>query len=1024
MDEMKRDLSLEGIAIIGIAGRFPGARTVEQFWQNLCNGIESISLFTDEELLASRVDPTWLHDPNYVKASFVLDDIEWFDASFFGFTPREAEITDPQQRFFLECAWSALEDAGYAHSGTGLIGVYAGSGASSYYLNNLISNPDLMRTIGALSIGIANTQDFLATRVSYKLNLKGPSVNVSTACSTSLVAVHLACRGLLNYDCDMALAGGSSINVSQKQGYFYQPGGMASSDGHCRAFDAKAEGCPFGSGVGVVVLKRLEDALEDGDLIYAVIKGSAINNDGCEKVSFTASSVTGQAEVIADAQAIAGFATETITYIETHGTGTALGDPIEIRALDKVFRAGMNQERRDGLTKRAPCAIGSVKTNISHLDRAAGVAGLIKTVLALKHQQIPPTLHFEHPNPEIDFANTPFYINTKRVDWETNGIPRRAGVSAFGLGGTNAHVVLEEAPPQAPSGNSRPWQLLVISAKTSTALETATTNFVDYLQQNPDLNLADAAYTLQVGRRVFSHRRAVVCRDVNDAITVFQDTKRVLTHHQTMGERPVAFLFPGLGTHYVNMAWRLYQGEPTFRDQVDQCCNFLQPLLGLDLRDVLYPDKDRTNLDMQEEVNLNSPNSRLDFRKLLARAEGQADVATQRLNQTFLAQPILFIIEYALAQLWMSWKIYPQVMLGYSIGEYVAACLAGVMSLEDVLTLITKRAQMIQELPGGTMLAVPLSAAEVAPLLNENLFLAAIQAPSLCVISGSTDAVDELIQHLTEQGFAYCRLQTSHAFHSRMLEPIVAPLIDLTKTFHLQPPKIPYLSNFTGTWITAEEATDPGYWAKHMCQPVRFAENMAIVRQEPDRILLEVGPGGSLSQLTTPNADSSPSPLVMASLRHPHQQQSDMAFLLNTLGNLWLAGAPIDWSGFYAYEQRHRVHLPTYPFERQRYWIESPKINNSPLPSAPSKNNPAPLDLNHSSHKTGNSSGISNELEPPELLPMGEPNQSINSEEINNQETGTETELEKHSLEQLITQQLEVISQQLDLLNLHESPHV
>ncbi|ASC71029.1 type I polyketide synthase [Halomicronema hongdechloris C2206] len=1021
MDEMKRDPSLEGIAIIGIAGRFPGARSVEQFWQNLCNGVESISFFSDEELLASGVDPTWLHDPNYVKAGFALDDIEWFDASFFGFTPREAKITDPQHRFFLESAWSALENAGYESSKAGLIGVYAGSASSSYCLNNLIPNPDSIQTVGSLSINIGNIQDFLATRVSYKLNLKGPSVNVSTACSTSLVAIHLACRGLLNYDCDLALAGGVSITVPQKQGYFYQEGGMASSDGHCRAFDAKAEGCPFGSGVGVVVLKRLEEALGDGDSIYAVIKGSAINNDGFEKVSFTASSVTGQAEVIADAQAIAGFAPETITYIETHGTGTALGDPIEIRALDNVFCAGRNQERWDGFTKQAQCAIGSVKTNISHLDRAAGVAGLIKTLLALKHQQIPPTLHFEHPNPEIDFTNTPFYVNTKLTDWETNGIPRRAGVSAFGLGGTNAHVVLEEAPPQAPSGNSRPWQLLVISAKTSTALETATANFVDYLQQNPDLNLADVAYTLQLGRRAFSHRRAVVCRDVNDAITAFQDAKRVLTYHQPRGGRPVAFLFPGLGTHYVNMAWHLYQGESTFRNQVDQCCNFLQPLLGLDLRDVLYPGKDRTNPDMQEEIDRNSPNSRLDFRKLLARAEGQADTATQTLNQTFLAQPILFIIEYALAQLWMSWGIYPQVMLGYSIGEYVAACLAGVMSLEDALTLVTKRAQMIQELPGGAMLAVPLSAAEVAPLLKENLFLAAIQAPSLCVISGSTDAVDELIQHLTEKGFAYCRLQTSHAFHSRMLEPIATPLIELTKTFNLQPPKIPYLSNVTGTWITPDEATAPAYWAKHMCQPVRFAENMAILQQEPERILLEVGPGGSLSQLAVqPDADSSPSPSVLASLRHPHQQQSDMAFLLNTLGNLWLAGVPIDWSGFYAYEQRHRVHLPTYPFERQRYWIESPKTNNLPPPSAPSKNNPAPLDLKHSSHKTGNAFEVSNELEPPESLSRGEPNQSINSEEINNQETGTETKLEKHSLEQLITQQLEIISQQLDLLNLHE----
>ncbi|MGJ3252388.1 MAG: acyltransferase domain-containing protein, partial [Elainellaceae cyanobacterium] len=553
--------------------------------------------------------------------------------------------------------------------------------------------------------------------------------------------------------------------------------------------------------------------------------------------------------------------------------------------------------------------------------------------------------------------------------------------------------------------------------KTITALETATAIFVDYLQQNPDLNHADVAYTLQLGRRAFSHRRAVVCRDVNDAITAFQDAKRVLTYHQILGERPVAFLFPGLGTHYVNMAWHLYQGEPTFRDQVDQCCNFLKPLLGLDLRDVLYPGKDRTNLDAQEEIDLNSPNSRLDFRKLLARAEGQADTATQTLNQTSLAQPILFIIEYALAQLWMSWGIYPQVMLGYSIGEYVAACLAGVMSLEDALTLVTKRAQMIQKLPGGAMLAVPLSAAEVTPLLKENLFLAAIQAPSLCIISGSTDAVDELIQQLTEEGFAYCRLQTSHAFHSRMLEPIAAPLIELTKTFHLQPPKIPYLSNVTGTWITAEEATDPGYWAKHMCQPVQFAENIAILRQEPERILIEVGPGGTLSQLAAqPDADSSNSQLALASLRQPHQQQSDIAFLLNTLRDLCLAGVPIDWSGFYASEQRRRLHLPTYPFERQRYWIEPPGTNQSTLLN---NTQTTQANLNNGSNRTEDVSKNFEKIEASILSSVGV-SSSIPLEEENDQQTEMEKELEQNDFEQLVAQQLEIISQQLDLLNLHK----
>ncbi|GAB1538962.1 hypothetical protein NUACC21_16270 [Scytonema sp. NUACC21] len=676
---------LKGIAVIGMAGRFPGAKNVAQFWQNLCDGVESISFFSDEELVAQGVNPMSLCDPQYVKAGFVLEDIEMFDASFFNYSPKEAEILDPQQRVFLECAWEALENAGYnPRADNNLTGIYAGGNLSTYLLNNLASHPELLKSLN-MQIALGNDKDSISTRTSYKLNLKGPSVSVGTACSTSLVAVHLACRGLLSYQCDMALAGGIAVQTPQVEGYLYQPGGIASPDAHTRAFDAKAQGGPFGRGVGIVVLKRLEDAAADGDYIYGVIKGSAINNDGAVKVSYTAPSVTGQAEAIAEAQAIAGFDPETITYIETHGTGTALGDPIEIRALEKVFRPRTN--------KKGFCAIGSVKTNVSHLNTAAGVTGLIKTALALKHQQIPPSLYFEEPNPEIDFVNSPFYVNTELSAWQTNETPRRAGVSSFGIGGTNAHVVLEESPTVELSGKSRPWQLLMLSAKTDSALETATANLVNYLQQHPELNLADTAYTLQIGRHPFSHRRTVICQDVQDAIIALQNPKRVLTTTKETNERPVAFMFTGLGTQHINMALELYQIEPTFREHLDRCCSLFQPLLSVDLKEVIYPTSHSTT----EKQEATKEKSGIDLRQMLGRDTQPPDPATQKLNQTYLTQPALFAIEYALAQLWMSWGIRPVAMIGYSIGEYVAATLAGVLSLEDAITLVAKRAQMIQE---------------------------------------------------------------------------------------------------------------------------------------------------------------------------------------------------------------------------------------------------------------------------------------------------------------------------------------
>jgi acyl transferase domain-containing protein len=882
------------LAIIGMSGRFPGSTDLETFWHNLRNGVESISFFTEAKLLAAGVEPALLKQPNYVAAGGVLADTELFDAAFFNFTPREAELTDPQHRLFLECAWEALEQAGYAlPDSEKVIGVYAGVGMNFYLLDHLYPHRE---TLDGFTLMIGNDKDFLPTRVSYKLNLRGPSVNVQTACSTSLVAVHLACQSLLNGECDIAVAGGVSIHLPQHAGYVYQEGMINSPDGHCRAFDANAKGTVGGNAVGVVVLTRLEDALAAGDLIYAVIKGSAINNDGALKIGYTAPSVEGQAAVIMEAHSLAGIAADTITYIEAHGTGTPLGDPIEIAALTKAFRASTDQT--------GFCAIGSLKTNIGHTDAAAGVAGLIKTVLALTHRQLPPSLHFVQPNPQIEFAKSPFYVNHRLADWHRNGTPRRAGVSSFGIGGTNAHVILEEAPSREPSGTSRPWQLLVLSAKTLSALETSTAKLAQHLEQHPELNLADVAYTLHCGRQPFNHRRMVVVPNCQEAITALRhlEPPRVVTGSQQFEQRPVVFMFSGQGAQYLHMAAELYQLEPLFREQVDFCAEYLQPELQVDLRQILYPNPDVSS-----------------------------EEATWQLNQTAFTQTALFVVEYALAKLWRSWGVHPEALIGHSIGEYVAACLAEVWSLEDALALVVARGQMMQALPRGAMLAVSLSAAELTPVLSPELSLAAVNGPTRCVVSGEINAVRALQTQLTQQGIEGRLLQISHAFHSAMMTPILAAFTERVKQIPLQAPQIPFVSNVTGTWITAAEATNPHYWATHLRQTVRFADGLQTLFAEETRILLEVGPGRTLTTLAKQHPNKTATHLILSSLRPPQETQSDVAFLLSTLGQLWLVGGAVDWTGFYANERRYRLPLPTYPFERQRYWIEAPGTHSVKL---------------------------------------------------------------------------------------------
>ncbi|MFP4133980.1 MAG: SDR family NAD(P)-dependent oxidoreductase [Halothece sp.] len=867
------------IAIIGLTGRFPEARNIDEFWENLKQGKEGITPLTEEELAQGGIPLEVYQKSNYVKASPRLkDDIAGFDADFFGYSPREAEMSDPQQRLFLEVAWEALETAGCNPETTSQrVGVFAGVGRNTYLLYNLHHKLSELDSVGAFQTLIGNDKDFLATRISYLFNLTGASVTVQTACSTSLVAVHCAVSSLLNGENDIALAGGVSVKVPHLAGYHYQDGGIYSPDGHCRSFDAKAQGTVGGSGAGIVVLKRLEDAQADGNTIYAVIKGSAVNNDGATKVGYTAPSVEGQASAIAEALLVSDIDPTSIQYVEAHGTATPLGDPIEVQALTEAFQTGTQ--------KTGFCALGSVKSNVGHLDAAAGVTGLIKTVLSLYHQAIPPSLHFQEPNPEIDFDHSPFYVNTTLQPWQRKETPRRAGVSAFGIGGTNAHVVLEEAPPSLATTPSYSEQLLLLSAKTENALDEATENLSQYVTANPDLNLADVAYTLNTTRKAFPYRGMAVGATVDSLVNNLHTTESCFCQARS---RSITFLFPGQGTQQINMARELYQSEAVFQETVDQGAEILQPFLNLDLREILYPPETTS--------------------------------AAEQLTQTQFAQPALFLIEYSLAKLWQSWGIQPEALIGHSIGEYVAACLAGVMSFPDALQLVAKRGQLMQSLPKGRMLSVNASATEIKPLLNDSLALAVINSPQLCVVSGEEDAISQFQSQLEATGINSRLLHTSHAFHSPMMNPIVETFVAEVGEITLHPPKIPFISNLSGTWITAKEATDHNYWGKQLRQTVQFSAGVETLLQQ-ECIFLEVGPSNTLSTLIKQHSDTA---TVISSLPHPKAKTRDRAQILQALGELWLNGISPDWSAFYQQQRRQLLPLPTYPFQRQRYWINPP----------------------------------------------------------------------------------------------------
>jgi microcystin synthetase protein McyG len=887
------------IAVIGMSCRFPGANTIDEFWHNLQNGVESITFFSEAELAEAGIDPASVNHPNYVKASPILSQVEWFDAEFFGYSAREAEVMDPQQRLFLECAWEALEIAGYnPQTYEGSIGLYAGASMNTYLLNNvhpnrasLDSNDNLdvatLDSLGGFQMMVANDKDYLPTRTSYKLNLRGPSINVQTACSTTLVTVHLACQSLINGECDMALSGGASVQAPQKVGHLYQEGMIVSPDGHCRAFDARAQGTIFGSGVGVVVLKRLSDALADGDHIYAVVKGSAVNNDGLMKVGYMAPSSEGQAAVASEALAMADVPAETIQFVEAHGTGTEMGDPIEVSGLTQAF----------GTTdKKGYCALGSVKTNVGHLQITSGVVGFMKTVLALYHKQIPPSLHFEQPNPQIDFANTPFYVNNKLIDWKTNGTPRRAGVNSLGIGGTNAHVILEEAPQIEQTSEvlktsevlTRPKHLLTLSAKNEQALRDLVQRYGTFLSTHPETSLADICFTANTGRVHFDHRIAVVAEDNKQLRTRLLDLKYEPSQSKI---QKFAFLFTGQGAQYVGMGQQLYETQPTFRKTLERCNEILRDYLEQPLLEVLY----------------SSP------------------MAQSKLDETAYTQPALFAVEYALAKLWQSWGIEPTIVMGHSVGEYVAACIAGVFSLEEGLKLIAERARLMQALPqSGEMVAVFAEESQVVAMLApyaQSVSIAALNEPAKVVISGDSKAVQILMTAFEAKGIETRKLTVSHAFHSPLLAPMLDAFEQVASQVSFQTPQIPLISNVTGQLM--EQVPDARYWREHTRNPVRFMQGMQTLFEQGYECFLEIGPKPVLSNLGQGCQPSTASLTWLSSLK---PKQADWHVLLNSLATLYVQGALINWTAYDNDYPRSRLSsLPTYPFQRQRYWMNQEK---------------------------------------------------------------------------------------------------
>jgi acyl transferase domain-containing protein len=887
----ERNYSGFEVAIIGMSGVFPGANDIRRFWENLAGGVESVSFFSEEEAAEMGVPPEILQNPNFVRSrGGIVEDIDCFDASFFQYTPNEAEVMDPQIRVFHQCAWNALEDAGYdPFSYEGLIGLYAGASRNLDWQARLMMSGK-MEDLGDFAASHLADRDYLNSRIAYQLNLKGPVVFLHTACSTSLTAIHLACRGLLMGECHMALAGGVSISTGGASGYIYQEGMIPSPDGHCRPFDAQAKGTVRGNGAGVVVLRRLKHAMASKDHIYAMIKGSAINNDGNRKVGFTAPSVEGQAEVVRTVQHISKVEPNTVSYIETHGTGTVLGDPIEIEALKKAFN----------IKKTGSCRIGSVKANIGHLDTAAGVTGVIKTVLALVHRKIPPSINFSTPNPRIDFDSGPFVVSQTLHDWIGGGSPLRAGVSSFGIGGTNAHLVLEEAPQREVASSKREVQLIVVSAHTEEALQQRKEQLIDYLDNHEARNPADVCYTLQVGRRPFPYRFSTICAGVEEAKEALRQEGGVSFVPEARKRKPPApvFMFPGQGAQYAGMGKELYQQEAVFRRELDTCFRFLDSLGAGNLRDALFP------------------------------SDGAAEDGGA-INRTACTQPVLFSFEYALARQLMAWGIEPAAMIGHSIGEYVAACLAGVFSLEEALTLVAARGKLMQDCPEGDMLSVAASVSQCRHYLGTDICIAAINSPYRTVLSGEATALERLRRQLEDNGIECSVLHTSHAFHSYLMEPMMESFLEVAANVTFNEPQIPFISNLNGAWIGPAEATDPHYWWRHAREAVNFSAGVSTLLEMENPVFIEVGPGRTLKTLLRQHIQGKEPCNAIDLIKHPRVATPGYRYFSEGLGHCWAAGIPIDWQAYHEGEERRRVPLPGYPFAKTKYWLDRVEFDNS-----------------------------------------------------------------------------------------------
>ena len=873
------------IAVIGLAARFPGAPDIDTFWKSLEHGVESVVFLTAKDIIDAGIPEKVVQSSKYVKCKgAVLEDKEWFDASFFGYTPAEAELMDPQARVFHECVWTALEDAAYdPQSFEGKIGLYAGASSSTYW-ETMCHMLGKVAGMGMFAAGHLVNKDFMPTRIAYRLNLTGPSFSIQTACSTSLVTIHVACRALLLGECAIALAGGVSISPIDKRGYRYEEGMIMSADGHCRAFDKESTGTISGEGAGVVVLKALKHALRDRDHIYAIVKGTAINNDGLRKVGYTAPSIKGQMEVIRGALNFARVSPDSIRYVEAHGTGTILGDPIEIEALRLAFDTDQRQF----------CAVGSVKTNIGHLDAAAGVAGFIKTVLSLHHKKIPASLHYKTANPKIDFLASPFYVNDRLREFETQSSPLRAGVSSFGIGGTNAHAVLEEALPTAPSVSSGQPSLILLSARDPKALTQLSDNLSDYLSANR-ANLEDVAYTLQKGRRRFLYKQAFVAASAASAIDILSGKRpeRLSRSAEDRQENQIVFMFPGQGAQYSGMGKELYRRVPYFKQEIDGCRSIYTELTGRDIWPLVC-DGDITRTD--------------------------------------LAQPALFIVSYAMARLMMHWGLQPDAMIGHSIGEYAAACVAGVFTLEEAIALVIERGRLMQAQPGGAMLSLRIPEDRLINYLDSKVSLAAVNSSSLSVVSGPHEAIDRLKKTLETEGVTYRQLVTSHAFHSVMMEPALEDFKEKAVSVALQEPTIPFISNLSGDWITPEEATSPDYWSRHLREAVQFAAGVEELFKKRSPLFIETGPGNVLSTFVRQHSSHQPRHLTVNLMRHPREEEQDHRFLLCKLGELWMAGAVIDWDAVHQNDRRRRLSFPTYPFQRKYFWPEQAD-ESSPLPS-------------------------------------------------------------------------------------------